>query len=485
MSARARAQALSTLSRSLGSVGLSSADGPAGEPSLTEEGIGGSWQRDASVHQAHQLRDQERSLHAVLDLVEQSMPRAEAETQLEEMRERLGRLEQLDWRTPPSAASATLAKDTLALQRSLARLEHEQRLQAARLEDRPFLGSQPPPPAGVSEAKVAEMIEGALGAAVAKALAERPPRPGGADGGAAEAMGAKLDELQLSAAAMNPRLLACEEQAAEAAALSERGVADALPAMEDRVTAAAVAEASRALREELGAVRGRCASNEDEISAARRAAEAALEAGLSQLGSRLREETHVAVAGLCRTEELRQASAELSASIGEVREADAKEQGKLRLGLTEQVAEAAAVTRGRLDASETATESKLDRLSDRLGMLHTSTGAFPLICRPCLVEGDGCRQTRRWQRSAQPRSVPAPAWKRPRGNWSRWPAPSTARSSRPPPAWRGRWRRGRRWPWRRWRSWRARATRPSSGWVSRHLSPPGLHSSPSRQRYRC
>ena len=372
MSARARAQALSTLSRSLGSVGLSSADGPAGEPSLTEEqGIGGSWQRDASVHQAHQLRDQERSLHAVLDLVEQSMPRAEAETQLEEMRERLGRLEQLDWRTPPSAASATLAKDTLALQRSLARLEHEQRLQAARLEDRPFLGSQPPPPAGVSEAKVAEMIEGALGAAVAKALAERPPRPGGADGGAAEAMGAKLDELQLSAAAMNRRLLACEEQAAEAAALSERGVADALPAMEDRVTAAAVAEAGRALREELGAVRGRCASNEDEISAARRAAEAALEAGLSQLGSRLREETHVAVAGLCRTEELRQASAELSASIGEVREADAKEQGKLRLGLTEQVAEAAAVTRGRLDASETATESKLDRLSDRLGMLHT------------------------------------------------------------------------------------------------------------------
>ena len=54
-----------------------------------------------------------------------------------------------------------------------------------------------------------------------------------------------------------------------------------------------------------------------------------------------------------------------------MREADAKEQGKLRLGLTEQVAEAAAVTRGRLDASETATESKLDRLSDRLGMLHT------------------------------------------------------------------------------------------------------------------
>ena len=265
MSARARAQALSTLSRSLGSVGLSSADGPAGEPSLTEEGIGGSWQRDASVHQAHQLRDQERSLHAVLDLVEQSMPRAEAETQLEEMRERLGRLEQLDWRTPPSAASATLAKDTLALQRSLARLEHEQRLQAARLEDRPFLGSQPPPPAGVSEAKVAEMIEGALGAAVAKALAERLPRPSGADGGAADAMGAKLDELQLSAAAMNRRLLACEEQAAEAAALSERGVADALPAMEDRVTAAAVAEAGRALREELGAVRGRLQAHQRAI----------------------------------------------------------------------------------------------------------------------------------------------------------------------------------------------------------------------------
>ena len=120
-----------------------------------------------------------------------------------------------------------------------------------------------------------------------------------------------------SAAAMDRRLLACEEQAAEAA-LSERGVADALPAMEDRVTAAAVAKAGRALR-------GRGARPlhyEDEISAARRAAEAALEAGLSQLGSRSARR-HVAVAGLCRTEELR-LLAELSASIGEVREADAK-----------------------------------------------------------------------------------------------------------------------------------------------------------------
>ena len=125
MSARARAQA-SHAEPLAGSVDLSF-DRPAGEPSLTE---------DQGLVAAMRACTRRTSCASGALTARCAGPRRAGHAARGGRDPARGDARAVE--APPSAASATLAKDTLALQRSLARLEHEQRLQAARLEDRPF-----------------------------------------------------------------------------------------------------------------------------------------------------------------------------------------------------------------------------------------------------------------------------------------------------------------------------------------------------------
>ena len=323
--ARARASQLSTLSRSLGAQ-------PPPPPSFAGEAT----DAEAVADLAARLGDNERGLHMVMDLVEQSMPRSDADAQLELLHERVARLEQL---LPGSSLKVPKEQE---LKSSLARLEQQLLQQAAQIEGltvrQPLARPVAPSYGGLTEADVAAMIESKLGAAIAAAVAGKEERsttatqqPLGAG------YGGELEDLRLGAAAMNRRLLACEGLAADATARSERGVTDALTGMAESITDNAVAESARVLREEIGGLRARCSAAEDEgesgrraAEAGRRASEAALEHGLTQLGDALRQEVSSATVGLCRVEDLRQTAAELSASVSAARDTAAQASAQLR-----------------------------------------------------------------------------------------------------------------------------------------------------------
>jgi hypothetical protein len=380
--ARARAAALTTLSRSLGGdeLGLTSA--------ATEH-------VSAAVGPAEdfatRLGDNERGLHMVMDLAEESMPRVDAEAQFYELRNRVSRLEQLDWRAP--AASGTADKGVVSLERSVVQLEHQLRQQAAQLAEltaRQALARPggPSSSAGLTAAEVSAMIEQGVAAAMSQSASSAvasPPPPAERTAAAAAAAAVdtdvshttdgRLEELRLSAAAMHRRLLACEELAADAAARTECGLTEALPAMEQRLTETAVSESGRALREEIAGVRARCSSMEDQVEAGLRSSTAAIEHGLASLSDALRSEISSTNSGLCRAEDLRQAAAELRGSVTDAQNTAAKSYADLRQEVADQLMAAAAQTRTRFEESSASSDGRLQGMAERLDSMTGAIGA--------------------------------------------------------------------------------------------------------------
>jgi chromosome segregation ATPase len=298
-------------------------------------------------------------------LAERALPRTEAEAQLAELSNRMSRLEQLEWRIPPAAwARGEKATVSLTMQRSVAQLEELARSQAAQLAEvaarqtsaRPA-GAPLAAPPGLTAADVAGMIEQAIAAASRREVA---PSAGDA------AQQGQLEELRLGAAAMNRRMLACEELAADAAVRTQHGLADAVPAMEQRLTEIAVSECGRALREEIGGLRARCTALEDELDAERRSTKAALEHGLAQLSDALRAEVSATNSGLCRAEDLREAATELRASLSVAQDAAAKDCAELRAAVTEQLAAAAALARNQLGECSSSLDRRMQSVSEQL-----------------------------------------------------------------------------------------------------------------------
>jgi hypothetical protein len=234
------------------------------------------------------------------------------------------------------------------------------------------------------------MIEQGVAAAMSQSASSAvasPPPPAERTAAAAAAAAAavdtdvshttdgRLEELRLSAAAMHRRLLACEELAADAAARTERGLTEALPAMEQRLTETAVSESGRALREEIAGVRARCSSMEDQVEAGLRSSTAAIEHGLASLSDALRSEISSTNSGLCRAEDLRQAAAELRGSVTDAQNTAAKSYADLRQEVADQLMAAAAQTRTRFEESSASSDGRLQGMAERLDSMTGAIGA--------------------------------------------------------------------------------------------------------------